>query len=254
MTDTPAVAWHQGELQSLWARQQGRLDLARMVRADEYTAHFQPIIDLTTNCTVGFEALTRWADGTPPDHRLAEARDAGYAHQLERAMVQRAIDAARALPPDAWLSINVSASFVVHDLTLPDLVAAADRDVVIELTEQEAVDDYDSLVVALARFDDDVRVAIDDAGAGYASLRHVLVLDPSFVKLDMAWIRGIEADRSRQALVAGLQLFATQSGGALIAEGIETEAELETLRDIGVDMGQGFFIGFPAPAPAATPR
>jgi EAL domain-containing protein (putative c-di-GMP-specific phosphodiesterase class I) len=250
MTDTPAGAWQQGELQALWARQQGRLDLARMVRADEYASHFQPIIDLTTNCTVGFEALTRWADGTPPDVRLLEARSAGYAHQLERAMVQRAIDGARALPADAWLSINVSASFVVHDHTLPDLVAGADRDVVIELTEKEAVEDYDVLVVALGRFDDDVRVAIDDAGAGYSSLRHVLVLDPSFVKLDMGWIRGIEADRSRQALVAGLQLFATQSGGTLIAEGIETEAELKTLRDIGVDMGQGYFIGRPAPAPA----
>ncbi|MGQ0824647.1 MAG: EAL domain-containing response regulator [Actinomycetota bacterium] len=233
------------DLEKLHARQQGRIDLARLVRANEHSVHFQPIIDLTSNHTVGFEALTRWADGTPPDSRLEEARSVGYAHQLERAMVQRAVESARALPPASWVSLNVSAAFVIHEATLPALIGEADRDVVIELTEQEAVEDYDALRVALSRFGAGLRLAIDDAGAGYASLRHILALEPSLVKLDIGWIRGIDGDRARQALVAGLQHFATETGRSLIAEGIETEAEYETLRGLGVPMGQGFFLGRP---------
>ena len=91
-----------------------------------------------------------------------------------------------------------------------------------------------------------VRLAVDDAGAGYASLRHVLMLRPDFVKLDQEWIRGVEADAARQALIGALVLFAKRTRSVLIAEGIETAPELETLHALGVELGQGYFLGRPS--------
>jgi EAL domain-containing protein (putative c-di-GMP-specific phosphodiesterase class I) len=92
-------------------------------------------------------------------------------------------------------------------------------------------------------------LSVDDAGSGYACLTHVLALRPAFVKLDRGWVQDIEADPVRQALVAGLQHFAQRAGCRLIAEGIETTAQLETLRGLDVEFGQGFLLGPPQPAP-----
>ena len=92
-----------------------------------------------------------------------------------------------------------------------------------------------------------MKVSVDDAGAGFASLRHILELKPDFVKLDVALVRGIEADPARQALIVGLCHFAARTGAILIAEGIETAAEAETVRGLGVPFGQGYLLGRPGP-------
>jgi EAL domain-containing protein (putative c-di-GMP-specific phosphodiesterase class I) len=96
------------------------------------------------------------------------------------------------------------------------------------------------------------KLAIDDAGAGYASLRHILQLHPEFIKLDATWVQGIDTDPARQALIAGLQLFAAESGMTLIAEGVETPGEALTLLDLGLDYAQGYLFG--KPEPAIVPR
>ncbi|HET9443569.1 MAG TPA: EAL domain-containing protein, partial [Acidimicrobiales bacterium] len=90
-----------------------------------------------------------------------------------------------------------------------------------------------------------------DAGAGFASLRHILHLGPAFVKLDRSWIHGVDADPARQALVAGLRHFAAQTGAELIAEGVEREVERQALLGLGVGYGQGRLLGEPAPLDAA---
>ena len=95
-----------------------------------------------------------------------------------------------------------------------------------------------------------MHVSIDDAGAGFASLRHVLELKPEFMKLDRSWIAGLDRDPARQALVAGLSHFARATGCRLIAEGVETEAELAALRAFDVELGQGFLFGRPQAVPA----
>ncbi len=120
----------------------------------------------------------------------------------------------------------------------------------LELSEQEAVDDYDAIRSAVDAVGDRVRLSIDDAGSGFASLRHILRLDPDFIKLDRSWIHGVDADPARRAMIAGLRHFADQTGATLIAEGIEREEERQTLIELGVDLGQGYLLGRPA---ALTP-
>jgi EAL domain-containing protein (putative c-di-GMP-specific phosphodiesterase class I) len=119
---------------------------------------------------------------------------------------------------------------------------------VVEITEHEQVDDYDALFGALARLRAlGVRIAIDDAGAGYASLRHTLALDPDIVKVDIALTSAIDTDRAKRALTSALISFADEMDITIVAEGIETEASLRTLVDLGVRYGQGFHIARPAP-------
>ena len=105
-----------------------------------------------------------------------------------------------------------------------------------------------SLTAALGRMRPKVRVAVDDAGSGVANFHHIVELKPAFLKLDIGLIRGIDDDLTRQALVMGLEKFGAQSGSQSIAEGVETDGELATLRHLGVRFGQGYLLGRPAPA------
>jgi EAL domain-containing protein (putative c-di-GMP-specific phosphodiesterase class I) len=121
---------------------------------------------------------------------------------------------------------------------------------VLEITEHDPIQDYAALRAALTALEPPVEVAVDDAGSGYASLRHILALRPRYVKLDIGWVRGIDADPARQALVAGLVHFAGEVGCRLIGEGVETEAERTALLRLGVPLGQGCLFGRPVPVPA----
>jgi EAL domain-containing protein (putative c-di-GMP-specific phosphodiesterase class I) len=118
----------------------------------------------------------------------------------------------------------------------------------VEITEHIAIDDYTRLRGTINALGPTVRLAVDDAGAGYSSLRHILELAPDIVKLDIGLVRGIDADSARQALVAGIAGFAIKQNIRLVAEGIETVAELSTLRSLGVDHGQGYLLGRPRDA------
>lgn len=131
--------------------------------------------------------------------------------------------------------------------TLTEVLREATRPIVLELTEREPIDDYTAVREAIAGLDAAVDWAIDDAGAGYASLRHIIELRPRYVKLDRGLVTGINADPIRQALVAGMLHFASSIGVEIIAEGVETEAERLTLQELGVPLGQGFLFAKPAP-------
>jgi EAL domain-containing protein (putative c-di-GMP-specific phosphodiesterase class I)/CheY-like chemotaxis protein len=219
---------------------------------------FQPVVDLVDRRPIGFESLTRFDDGSRPDVRFDEAADVGLGTTLEQATMRRACEDAVHLPPDSWLSINVSASLLRTPDVLARELARVERDVVLEVTEREPIDDYDELRAALATLPGAPRLAVDDAGAGYSSLRHILQLHPEFIKLDGTWVHGVDTDRARQALIAGLQLFATEADMTLIAEGVETMDEAATLLDLGVEYAQGFLFGRPAavtaPSVAGTRR
>jgi EAL domain-containing protein (putative c-di-GMP-specific phosphodiesterase class I) len=204
----------------------------------------QPIVDLATGSVRGYEALARFGDGVPPDEHFRLARDVGLGPQLELACIRRAISEAGNLEPGAWLNVNVSPDVVMTGL-LTDVLPHDDRVIVLEITEHEAVTDYAAFRAAVARLDGRVKVCVDDAGAGYASLRHIVELDPAFVKLDRSLVAGIATDAARQAVVAGMVRFAETAGLTLIAEGIETEDELAALRRGGVELGQGYLLGRP---------
>jgi EAL domain-containing protein (putative c-di-GMP-specific phosphodiesterase class I) len=158
-----------------------------------------------------------------------------------------ALGAEPSLPRTAWLSLNVSPPLVLTPGVLEDTLQSVDRPLVLELTEHDRVEDYHALRRAIERLGENVRLSVDDAGSGFASLRHVLALEPAFVKLDHTWVSGIHRDPARRALVAGLTHFAQQTGCVLIAEGIETQPELEVLQELAVDLGQGFLFGRPVP-------
>lgn len=207
---------------------------------------FQPIVALTDGAVVGFEALTRFADGTPPDRRFAEAASVGLGLDLEVAALGAAVAASSALPDSTFLSVNVSPDLVLEHGRLADLLRVPTRPVVVELTEHAPVQDYDALRTSLRSLQPAVRVAIDDAGAGYASFRHIVELHPDFVKLDVGLIRSLDQDAPRRALIGGIDYFAVKSGCRLIAEGIETEAERSSLQELSVELGQGYLLGRPA--------
>jgi EAL domain-containing protein (putative c-di-GMP-specific phosphodiesterase class I) len=224
---------------------QGRTVIQAVLDGSSFGPFFQPIVDLGTGAVVGHEALTRFADGVPPDARFAAANRAGLALELETATLRAALDAAAgALPAGSYLSLNASPA-LLRSGSMQALLAGVERPIVVEITEHVAISDYATLRAELGELGPAVRLAVDDAGAGYASFRHILELAPDLVKLDIGLIRGIDGDPARQALIAGMAYFAAKRGIRLIAEGIETVAELAALRALGIPYGQGYLLGRP---------
>jgi EAL domain-containing protein (putative c-di-GMP-specific phosphodiesterase class I) len=126
------------------------------------------------------------------------------------------------------------------------LTSVPGRRLVLEVTEHAEVADYETLVTRLRNLrETGCRIAVDDAGAGYASLRHILRLRPDYIKLDMTLTQGVDRDPDRRALASSLLTFAREVSATVIAEGIETEAELEVLRGLGVTLGQGYYLARP---------
>jgi PAS domain S-box-containing protein len=208
----------------------------------------QPVIDLARGHVVGYEALTRFEDGRAPDMWLEEAHAVDLGLELEEACARSAVEAARHLDPDVWLCVNFSPEAIVGG-SVGRTVGDVPRRVVVEVTEHSMVQSYADIRDVL-KTHPDIDVSIDDAGSGYAGLRHILELDPTFVKLDMSVVHDVDKDPSRAAMVAGLCHFARATGTRLVAEGIETQAEAEMLRSLGVELGQGFHLGPPeVPAP-----
>jgi EAL domain-containing protein (putative c-di-GMP-specific phosphodiesterase class I)/DNA-binding NarL/FixJ family response regulator len=218
---------------------------------DVVHAVYQPICTLAGS-TVGAEALARFR-GPPargPVRWFAEADEVGLLRDLELAAVRAALVGLPELPAHLFLAINVSPSTLCTAAFLRLIARSDGPRLVVEITEHARIDDYDALRETLdALRDFGVRIAIDDAGAGFASLRHILRLEPEFIKLDRTLIDGIESDRSRQALAAGLISFAEKIDATIVAEGIERSAEVEKLAELGVRYGQGFFFARPAPLP-----
>jgi EAL domain-containing protein (putative c-di-GMP-specific phosphodiesterase class I) len=224
-----------------------RVDIASIIAEQRFAPVFQPVVELATGRTVGYEALTRFADGRSPAERFAEAAGLGLDTELELACLGASLDAAAGLEPGAWLGLNVSPALLVKSDALPAILAGAGRAILVEITEHAPVADYRALHRAIDALGPDVRVAVDDAGAGYSGLQRIIELAPDLIKLDITLVRGIESDQARQALVAGMVHFAGQTGSTLLAEGIETSAEADLLRELGIELGQGYLFGRPAP-------
>jgi EAL domain-containing protein (putative c-di-GMP-specific phosphodiesterase class I) len=209
---------------------------------------FQPIVDLESGQAVGYEALTRFDDGTAPETVFAEASACGLSMELEIATARSALLAASPLPANRFININVSPRLILAREPLRSMLREWGFGVILEITEHDKVDDYDAIRLAMTEIGDRVQLAVDDAGSGFASLRHILELRPAMVKLDRSLIAGIDTDPARQALVAGMVHFAGRLQFDLLAEGVETEAERATLLALGVSRAQGYLFGRPSPA------
>lgn len=222
--------------------------IEELLAGDRLTMVFQPIVDLATNKVAGNEALARF-DTEPvrsPDVWFAEAKEVGLGEQLELAAISSAVGQIDGLPPDTFLAINASPETVVSPYFQAALRGASPERLALEITEHARVDDYDALLAALAPLRRaGTRLAVDDAGAGFSSFRHILRLEPEIIKLDIEITHDIDSDPVRQALATALVTFGSTLGATIIAEGVETEAELETLKAMGVACGQGFLLGRP---------
>ena len=215
---------------------------------DDLTLVFQPIVDLAAATVAGYEALARFPGTAGPDVWFAAAAEAGLAAELESLAIHKALDAVEDLPPNTFLTVNVSphilGSAPVQDAlaTRPDL-----HRVVVELTEHTPVHD----LAALRRQCDELRqrgalIALDDAGSGYSGLQQLAALRPQVVKLDRALVSDADADPVRVALAEMLGEFAGRIDAWLLAEGLETAAELAAFARLGVPLGQGWLLGRPA--------
>ncbi len=211
---------------------------------------YQPVLFLPDMTLAGAEALSRFhvLPKRSPDQWFAEAEEVGLGVELER----KAIDAALAGYRPMWqagpyyLGIN-SSPHTIRTGGLLDALAGCPQDrVVLEITEHEHIDDYDGLVRALAPLRArGVRVAIDDAGSGYASMRHILNIRPDIIKLDISLTSAIDHDPMKRALAHALIAFGQQIDCKIVAEGVETETERQTLCELGVHAAQGYHLGRP---------
>ena len=225
-----------------------RRRIRRVIERHAFRPVFQPIVDLGAREVVGYEGLTRFADGTPPDRAFQVASQAGIGLELEIATLEAILEASGPLPANRYLDVNVSPDLIVAGGALRSLLREAGFNVVLEVTEHAVIEDYPALRRAIDALGDRVTVAVDDAGAGFASLRHILELKPTYVKLDRALVERIDVDPARQAMVAGLKEYAVRLGVTLIAEGVEREAERETLLALGLERAQGYLFGRPMSA------
>lgn len=245
------IGWTVGERAEVTVRR----DMIKAIIANhEFEPVFQPIVDIERGIVVGHEALTRFADGVPADVRFAEAAAIGLDGELELATLRASLAAAEALPRREWLNLNVSPALIMAGGALRTLIDSSPRHLVLEVTEHTQVANYPLLVAAMTRLGTTVEFAVDDAGAGFASLRHILELKPAFVKLDRWLIADLETDGARQAMIVGLRHFARATGCLLIAEGVETEDELAILRALDIRLGQGYLLGRPAPISRLSSR
>lgn len=216
-----------------------------------------PVFDLATMDVIGYEALSRGPEDSEferPDKLFSVAYDADLVMRLERVCRKRALARAADMPAGRLLFLNIEPEAVcdpqLRDAVTSAMIAEAEvepRAIVLELTERAAVSDFASFRSTLEY----VRalgfgVAVDDAGAGYNSLQCLAEVRPEWLKIDMSLVRGCDTDEVRASLVESLVSFASRVGAKLVAEGIETEGELDALRRMGVTYGQGFLLALPS--------
>jgi EAL domain-containing protein (putative c-di-GMP-specific phosphodiesterase class I) len=225
-----------------WSRIRAVLD------RDDIEVEFQPVFDLVDCKIVSLEALARfWTEPMrSPSIWFAEANDVGLGVELELAAIRSALQRLDDFPPGVAIALNVSPTTALDPGFCELLFDVADR-VVIEITEHAQVDDYDALQTALAPLRErGAQLAIDDVGAGFANLRHILRLAPDLVKLDLSLTQEISRDPAREALASSLVSFAEGVGASIVAEGISSDEDLTLLRALGVDYGQGFHLARPS--------
>lgn len=224
--------------------------ILKVMTDGEMSTVYQPIFDIRRNRVVGFECLTRFS-ATPyrtPDVWFNEAAEIDRGPLLELSAIRLALSALKNLPNDIYLGVNASPDTIMADDFTSTFAGLPLHRIVLEVTEHAEVKDYDMLrdVVGPLR-DRGIRLAVDDAGAGYSGLQHILKLQPDLIKLDLALTRNIDADVARRALAAALVNFADATGSQIIAEGVESESELQALKELGVQKAQGYFLGRPLP-------
>jgi EAL domain-containing protein (putative c-di-GMP-specific phosphodiesterase class I) len=239
--------------------------IQELILKESITTHFQPIVSIEDFNVLGFETLSRGPAGTEyeaPSHLFEMAHEADLGFELDRVCRRKAFSSASSVHPDHSLFVNCLAS-AVHDPdfrggALDPLLAGREWNpsrIVMEISERDAIRNYEMF----RRAADTYRgmgfgIAVDDIGTGYSSLETVVELCPDFMKLDISMVRKIDRNLIKQELIQAILRLAGSMNSKVIAEGIETQEELETLARLKVPYGQGFFIGQPGPNPIEPGR
>jgi EAL domain-containing protein (putative c-di-GMP-specific phosphodiesterase class I) len=242
------------ELEAEQAVASKRARIANVIDRSELSIVFQPIWDINTMTPLGFECLSRFAAQPyrSPDQWFGEAAEVGLGVMLELEAIRRSLACAAHFPPDTYLGINASPAAILSS-DFGEVFAGAPLDrLIVEITEHSTVGNYEELLAVLNPLRQrGLRLAVDDAGAGYCSLRHILNMGPDFIKLDIGLTRDIDLDPARKALARALVGFAADTGSRIVAEGVERQSELDALRSIGVRKVQGYLLGRPMPLEGA---
>ena len=248
-----AVGQIESELEAETVRSARVERIERSLASRQPTIHLQPIHRLVDGAPVGAEALARFPDfdERPPSAWFDEAFEVELGVDLELAAIRQALAALPYLGLDQYLSLNISPATVMSGDAEPLLAAAGGRALVLEVTEHHRVDDYQALAAALNRLRPYARIAIDDVGAGYAGLRHIVALRPDILKLDISLTRDVDRDPAKRALAVALGSFAEHIGCIVVAEGIERPEERRALHELGIAYGQGWLFSRAMPLVAA---
>lgn len=245
-----AASQVQGDLDSLREHAAKVERINAVLGKEQLRAVYQPIYRVSDSAIVGVECLSRF-DAAPlrgPDKWFEEANDIGLGARLELHAVTTALSALAGTPGDFYISINMSPRTLVGCRILDHLHGISPHRLVVEITEHALVLDYLPLKETLRHLREaGVRFAVDDAGAGYSNMRHILTLQPDIIKLDISLTRGIDTDPGRKALAAAMVGFSRQTECHVVAEGVETQQELDTLQALGVDHVQGYHLSHPLP-------
>jgi EAL domain-containing protein (putative c-di-GMP-specific phosphodiesterase class I) len=236
--------------------EQRRRRVRALAEAADLELHlvFQPIVSLAEGRIVGVEALARFPDlGDDVPRVFADARHLGVGLELELRAVSAGLEVLARLPDDVYLAVNAGPATITSSEFIDLMRATHAGRVVVEITEHDVVEDYGLLTSAIDELTGlGVRLAIDDVGTGISGLDHILRLSPHTLKIDGALIEGIDASPAKQAMITALLSFAGRVSSTLVAEHVETAAELETLLALGVAFGQGYHLGRPGLLPLAA--
>jgi diguanylate cyclase (GGDEF)-like protein len=223
--------------------------LERLIGGEGLAMAVQPIVTVSAGAAHAYEALARFQTGGSPNplHWFALADEFGVRDRLELACLRTALSLLAIRPAGTSLSVNLSGPLLLDPRTTELLARTRGLDgLILELTENSLLEDTPGMharissLIALG-----VRFAVDDMGAGYSGLRQITTVRPSYLKLDRSLISGIDGDSDRGALVTAMLGYAHQTGGYLVAEGVETQAELDTLTRLGVELVQGYYLARP---------
>ena len=219
------------------------------LETNAFAIAYQPIVDLGQMHPSGYEALCRFSAEPyrTPDVWFDEAAKVGLSVELELASIRQAVEKIGEIAPDQYISVNVSPSTVISGQFAETFLKLPLDRILLEITEHAVIEDYDRFTRVLRPLRHaGLRLAVDDAGAGHSSLRHIVQLNPDYVKVDMSLTRNVDQDLARRALIGALLFYTRETSAHIIAEGIETEAELNTLKLLGVRRGQGYLLGRPS--------
>jgi EAL domain-containing protein (putative c-di-GMP-specific phosphodiesterase class I) len=243
------------EIEQGRAEREKRAAVERIIDQGAFEIAFQPIVELVSLQLVSLEALCRFKAQPyrSPDKWFGDASEVGLGLDLELAAIRAAVARFPHLPDGIGLSLNTSPDLVLSGRLGNALDERFLTRTTVEVTEHVRVLDYAAIHRELAPLRAaGVKVAIDDAGAGYSGLQHIVQMNPDVIKIDMSLTRGIDEDRARRALASAMVFYARETGSTVIAEGIETTEELLTLKMLGIARGQGYLLGKPAPLSAAV--